>query len=271
MNTWRSVGVMAFLVIALTAVTVSATPTTAAPDRNWLRQSVQGAAVPPATTQFSLGKWAAIALLGGFGGYAVWKRKQVRRTQPKVAASSIRLGSITKLSPKAQLVVATVNGRSMLLGVTDASIHRLMWLDGQDDDVSEDDYMSPDRATRRFEQAPPDAADLYPNEPPARRTLGAQPGKAVAVVAKAVPPRRPASKFRELLADAIGLTPRVASVAVAPKAPVDELLASAEDRYVGRDTRRMNTARLGRRVSPAGPMIDVEGQAAGLVARLNRS
>jgi flagellar biogenesis protein FliO len=271
MKAWRSVGLMAFLVTLLTAATALAEPTVTPTDRTWLRQSSQRTAAPASTAQLSLGKWTALALLLGLGGFAVWKRKQARRSSPIVSASQIKIAGVTKLSPKAQLIVATVNGRSMLLGVTDASINRLMWLDGSGDEDTDDDRPSSDRDSTGYFEAPENVGQVYPNNSMARRTTGANQGRDPTLTAKNSQARRRPGKFRELLADAIGLTPRVALAVEVSKAPVDELLARAEDRYVGRDTRRMNTARLGQRTAPTAPLIDIEGQAAGLVARLNRS
>lgn len=272
MRTWRSVGLMAFLVTALTATTLLAEPTAAPTDRTWLRQAPNHPAAASASSQPSLGKWAALALVVGLAGFAVWKRRQTRRSSPIAAASQIKISGVTKISPKAQLIVATVNGRSMLLGVTDASINRLMWLDGSDDAGADDDRPSADRDSSDDEPVLQGAGDLYPNQTSSRRPASATRGKVPVLAAKNAQNRRQPSRFRELLADAIGLTPRAAPlVEVTPKAPVDDLVAGTADRYVGRDTRRMNTARLGQRTAPAGSLIDVEGQAAGLVARLNRS
>ncbi len=271
MRAWRSVGLMAFFVTALTATTLLAEPTAAPTDRTWLRQAPNRPAAASASSQLSLGKWAALALVVGLAGFAVWKRRQTRLSSPIAAASQVRISGVTKLSPKAQLIVATVNGRSMLLGVTDASINRLMWLDGSDDDGADDDQPSFGRDSSGDEPPLQGPGDLYPNQSVSRRPASANRGKAPVSAAKSAQTRRQPSKFRELLADAIGLTPKAAPlVEVTQKAPVDDLVAATADRYVGRDTRRMNTARLGQRTAPSGPLIDVEGQAAGLVARLNR-
>jgi flagellar biogenesis protein FliO len=271
MKAWRSVGLMAFLVTLLTAATLLAEPTAMPTDRTWLRQAAQRTAAPSSTAQLSLGKWAALALLLGLGGFAVWKRRQVRRSSPIVSASQIKIAGVTKLSPKAQLIVATVNGRAMLLGVTDSSINRLMWLDGSGDEDTDDDRPSSDRDSTGYCQTPEDVGQVHPNNSVARRTTGAHQGKDPTLTTKNSQSRRRPGKFRELLADAIGLAPRVTPPVEVSKAPVDELVAGTEDRYVGRDTRRMNTARLGQRTVPTTPLIDIEGQAAGLVARLNRS
>jgi hypothetical protein len=273
MRRWRGVGMMAFLVTSLTAVTLLADPNAAPPDRTWLRQSVQRTPSGPAPTQLSLGKWVAVVLLAGASGFALWKRKSARVSGRIAAASSIQIGSVTKISPKAQLIVATVNGRSMLLGVTEANVTRLMWLDGSNGAQEQQDG--------NFAEGPvteglgkPAAGEVYPKRLQSRRTPNAiayTPAGSAVPIAPATQSHRQPSRFREILADAIGIAPKAAKRTKGPRAPVDELVEGNEDRYVGRDTRPMNTPRMGPKGPPFGSLIDVEGQAAGLVARLNRS
>lgn len=265
------VGLMAFSVTLLTVATLFAQPPPASGSRDWLRQTAQRAGSAPVPSQLSTGKWAALVLLVGFAGFAVWKRKRVRQAQPAVVPSRIQITSVTKLSPKAQLMVATVNGRSMLLGVTDATVTRITWLDGADDedeDAEDDEQSVGKRVSARENQATRGEGDIYPNRFAASRSADAEPRKALPVLAKGTKSRKQPSRFREVLADAIGLGSNVTSPARLAKAPVDELVAATSDRYVGGDTR--TAARQAPRGVANGPLIDVEGQAAGLVARLNR-
>lgn len=271
MNGWRTVGIMAFFVTALTAMTAFADPTPPPGEpRNWLRQTAQTAGTGHTPPQLSLGKWLAAGLLVGLSGFAFMKRRKRNGSSVIPALSQIQINAVTKISPKAQLVVATVKGKSLLLGVTEANVTRLMWLD--DDENEDDSEEGSDRYARERGLARPSEhveTERRGSQPAMRRAATAMSQK-TSRQSLTTADKRTTSRFREILADAIGIAPKSASPAVSkPSAPVDELIAGAEDRYVGRDPRRIST-RQGHKTSPIGPLIDVEGQAAGLVARLNR-
>lgn len=265
MKGWRDVGLMAFFVTSLTATTLFASPVGQPTDRSWLRQTARSAVATPAPRQLSPGKWLAAALLVGLSGYAIWKRKKLRKSGIVPELSQIQIGAVTKISPKAQLVVATIKGRSVLLGVTESNVTRLMWLDDaedeQDDDEGSDRYSREPLATDRRS---PGAGRPYANQLGVRRASSAAPRAATSSHLAQPRAKRQPSRFREILADAIGLSPRPAAAS-----PVDQLADATEDRYVGRDTQRMTTRR-GHETLSTGTLINVEGQAAGLVARLNR-
>ncbi|HEY6557938.1 MAG TPA: flagellar biosynthetic protein FliO [Polyangiaceae bacterium] len=70
-----------------------------------------------------------VVLVGGLGGGALYMKK--RRQAPKAAPlpANLRVIASTRLTAKAQAIVAQVGGRTILLGVTDTSVRRLAWLD----------------------------------------------------------------------------------------------------------------------------------------------
>jgi flagellar biogenesis protein FliO len=70
-----------------------------------------------------------VVLVGGLGGAAVYMKK--RRQAPKAVQlpANLRVVASTRLTAKAQAIVAQVGGRTILLGVTDTSVRRLAWLD----------------------------------------------------------------------------------------------------------------------------------------------
>lgn len=262
MKKWRYVGIMAFLVIGLTANAVFAGPTGVTQERSWLRTATKREKSPSRSTDLSLGKWAALVLLLGLGGVALYKRRRVSGRVITANVSTMRISAVTRISPKAQIVAVEVQGRVLLLGATDTHITRLGWLDDvtgndtvEDEDESEDEVRVADVVS--------------PTKLPARRERVAHLSNAKSTTGSA--PLRKSSRFRELLADAIGLTPQTGS-APPPvvSAPVDELVAGAEDRYVGRDAQSIHTQRIRRESTNTAALIDVEGQAKGLVARLNR-
>jgi flagellar biogenesis protein FliO len=183
----------------------------------------------------------------------------------------MKVVAATRLSAKAQIVAVQIQGRTLLVGATDNQVTHLGWLDT--DDVDREGF---------DDGAPTDASE--PEAPrgtqATNRALG--PGEERESAAGVTRSARSASdskasRFRELLADAIGIPPkrnpaaiRSGQVARVAKAPVDELVEAAEDRYVGSDVRRLQTQRMRRELTHTSAMLDIEGQAQGLVARLNR-
>lgn len=259
MKSWRSVGIVALVVIGLTATNAFAGSQSSPPERGWLRTATKNTPPPSPSASASFGKWAALVLLLGLGGFAVYKRRGLTRKPKLAGVSSMRIVSMTRLSAKAQVVALEVQGRTLLLGATDTQITRLGWLDeeAEQGDFATDDG-DPDNPKDRFEV----------HSPPTHTAARKPPN--FAIDRAKMSPSKP-SRFRELLADAIGLGPKGNSVKsrVEP-APVDELVAAAEDRYVGREPQRIQTQRMRRESTQTAALINVEGQAKGLVARLNR-
>lgn len=77
-----------------------------------------------------MGRMVVLLLVtAGLGGVAWYVRK---RKLSKVGSSlnkRLRLIDSTRIGPKAELVIASVQGRTMLLGVTETNIRRLAWID----------------------------------------------------------------------------------------------------------------------------------------------
>jgi len=278
MNRRRYVGILAFLVIGLTANSLLASANPQA-DRGWLRTAAKREPSHQNTNDTAYGKWAAAALLAGLGGFLIWKRRKMHASATPAAVSKMRILAVTRLSSKAQIVAVEIQGRTLLVGSTDSNVTRLGWLDEPGPALDEDDEDEPaERPTygrpKPFAQGKP-ATTQRLDRPLAHAQNGTAKAKATASsVARPTKPmkaKKP-SRFRELLADAIGLEPRRTTVNLtADVAPVDELVAATEDRYVGREAPRANTQRIRRDANNSTALIDVEGQAKGLVARLNRS
>jgi flagellar biogenesis protein FliO len=181
-----------------------------------------------------------LLVLAGLGGAAFWlKRKRGGKVAPSVAPA-IRVVSSTRVGPKAHAVVANVAGRVVLLGVTDHSVQRLAWLDAPAEDG-------------RPEEAAEEADALF--DPP-----GYEPPRAMPAARFDAPKAAPASGrgFGELLRSALGKSaPEPPSAALA-------IAESTQDHYSPSAPR---AADMGRRKATE-PMLSVESQAAGLVARL---
>ena len=221
------------------------------PAPSWLaRKSSVKAAQPVASGAAvglgrSLGVLFAASLLGGTALYLRSKKNKA----PHARLSQLRVVSSTKLGGRAQLVLAEVDGRKILLGVTDNSVQKLGWLDPQ---VEAEEELAPS-ARPRLVAAGVDLA--------ARSPRGYEP---VPVATEAGP--GPKRSFRDLLASAVGNLghrPDEDSAALT-------LAAETQDTF----TRSTPRAAEARRPEPirsknGNPqMLDVEGQAKGLLARL---
>jgi flagellar biogenesis protein FliO len=235
------VGVLALSVMSLTSLMTSARSSPSTASRSWLRTETQrqtaSGAVP---SRNGLGKSVAALLLLGIVGYAIWHKTRKARVSTTPTRTHIRVVGGTLVGPKARAVVAEVGGRRILLGVTEQSVRRLAWLDAVDD-------VERDTESGRETSANATSASHTPVE----GIRGANPHTNA--------PRRKESersKFSEVLMDAVGFKARRVSE------PALALAESTRDRVNLRATDDF---------SPNAPLlIDVEGQAAGLVSRLSR-
>jgi len=193
-----------------------------------------------------LGRSIGVLLLTSIlGGTALYLRS--RKHKPaKARLAQLRVLGSTKLGGRANLVLAEVAGRKILLGVTDSSVRKLGWLE-------------PETETEEEELFAPAAR---PRLVAAGSDLAARPSRAAAE-----PPAAPAKRsFRDFLASAVG---NLGGPAVDDSA-ADTLAAETQDTF----TRTAPRASEPRRVEPAArkpgnpQMLDVEGQARGLLARL---
>jgi flagellar biogenesis protein FliO len=178
----------------------------------------------------------------------------------------MKVRQVTRLSAKAQLVAVEVQGRTLLLGATDVSITHLGWLDEEPGDADFNGDASDGELPREPTRGTPvttSARGLPTRSVASRRAaMGA-----VEAEASQHESGQGTSRFRELLADAMGIAPK--RTKKHPTAPADEVAAATRDRYVGSQA---TGARPVRQQEPASStnLVDVEGQAKGLVARLNR-
>jgi flagellar biogenesis protein FliO len=180
------------------AVASAPTPVPAASSapRPWLRDKPKAA--EPAQTKEEKktspwGAFAALLVLAVLGGGALVMRQR-RQKAPGLppGATRILVLSSAKIGPKASAVVAEVNGRVFLLGVTDSSVSKLAILDGGPrttrtararDDIDEDTARA---ALLRSRRAPVETAELE-DEPVRERPIS--------------------TKFGEMLDRALGVKP----------------------------------------------------------------
>ncbi|MEO8906204.1 MAG: flagellar biosynthetic protein FliO [Polyangiaceae bacterium] len=234
--------------LALCAASVHAEegPDASLPSPSWLAHSSAPKVAQPVASGPTLGlgrSMGVLVLTSVLGGAALYLR--TRKNKPvKARLAALRVIGSTKLGGRAQLVLAEVAGRKILLGVTDSSVRKLGWLDPE----AEEDEL--------FAEAP------RPRLVAAGVDLAARPAR-VARDPEAAPAKR---SFRDLLVNAVGNLGRPADEAAA-----DQLAAETEDTFTRSTPRAATRTEATRKpaTKPAGAqMLDIEGQARGLVARL---
>ncbi|MEO7038231.1 MAG: flagellar biosynthetic protein FliO [Polyangiaceae bacterium] len=221
-------------------------PDASVPGPSWLAHSSAPKVAQPVAGGPSLGVGRSVGVLlltSVLGGAALYLR--TRKNKPvKARLAALRVIGSTKLGGRAQLVLAEVAGRKILLGVTDSSVRKLGWLEPE----AEEEELYAEAPRPRLVAAGVD--------------LAARPAR-VAREPEASPAKR---TFRDLLANAVGNIGRPADDSAA-----DQLAAETQDTFTRSTSRPATRTEAARKpaTKAAGPqMLDVEGQARGLLARL---
>jgi len=190
-----------------------------------------------------LGRSLGVLLLTSvLGGTALYLRSR-KNKPPKARLTQLRVLGSTKLGGRANLVLAEVAGRKILLGVTDSSVRKLGWLEP---DAEEEELLTP-AARPRLVAAGVD--------------LAARPPRAAAEAAPSAPKR----SFRDFLASAVG---NIGGPA-ADDSAASILAAETQDTFTRGAPRSPEVRRTEPTRKLGNPqMLDVEGQARGLLARL---
>ncbi|HYP99694.1 MAG TPA: flagellar biosynthetic protein FliO [Polyangiaceae bacterium] len=237
--------------IALCALVAPAAHAAGAPDASpksptWL--APKSAAKPPQVVagapRMGLGRSLIVLLsVSVLGGTALYLRSKKNRAPAKARIAQLRVVSAAKLGGRAQLVLAEVNGRQILLGVTDASVRKLGWMDAES---AEEDELVPAR----------------PRLVAAGVDLGGRGAIAAEPAPQSAPPKR---TFRDLLASAVGnLGNRQEDESAALT-----LAAETQDTFTRSAPRTAEKRSVEVTRKNGNPqMIDLEGQAKGLLARL---
>lgn len=225
----------------------AAAPANSAP-RSYLRQ--QAAAKKPVASASTTSPLRVALMAGIVAGLGVWAllKKRRRQTVARSTRSDLEIVSAARVGNKAQVVVVNVGGRKVLLGVTESEVSRLAWLDGE----LEGDGAStePFEEHSRFAPEP----DHRPVHTPVAESKPAR------VEAQ---PRR----FRDALLGALGQTQNQAQnhkPAVPASSDAAVAIAESMQDVVTR------TPRVALPAEAPSSMVDVEGQAKGLVLRLQK-
>ncbi len=230
------------LVCALGAASARAQegPDASLKSRSWLAAKSGAVKTRPVAVGPSIGLGRSLSVLvlaGVLGGSALYLRRR-KNMAPNPRSTALRVLGATKLGGRAQLVLAEVAGRKILLGVTDASVRKLGWLE-------------------------PDAEEQELHVPRPRLVGTGVDLTTRAASACADPVPAPKRSFRDALAAAVGNIGRPADSAA------DMLAAETQDTYTRSTPRAADARRAETAHKLANPqMVDVEGQARGLLARL---
>ena len=241
MKSLRIVGMLALIVISLTSTAAIARSSQSGAQRTWLRPDSQHQlSASASSSRGTVGK--SIALIAGVTmvGYFFWRKLQKKGERSPPNRPHVRVLSGTIVGPKARAVVAEVGGRFILLGVTEQSVRRLAWLDTLDE-------VERQVETRRSEP------HLLADTNLASGSRSARVPNAT-LAANRTDSRSP--RFSDVLRDAVGIKSK----------PVNEPAVVLAE--TTRD--RLTLSSSNEELSDASEYMNVEGQAAGLVSRLNR-
>ncbi|MEO8181218.1 MAG: flagellar biosynthetic protein FliO [Deltaproteobacteria bacterium] len=127
----------------------------------WLGQSSREAApafAPSSSSHSPVLSVLALLLVLGLGGGALWLQRRKAKASPLGALESrLTLLSSTRVGPKAFAVSAEVNGRVLLLGVTDHQVTNLGWLDPPELEASDlAEAPEPEAAVPETDELPDD-------------------------------------------------------------------------------------------------------------------
>jgi flagellar biogenesis protein FliO len=179
-------------------VTGADAPDASVEDRNWLARGSEDESSFVATpssrgTGFTL---LALLLVVGLGGGALWLQRRKRKASPVgTLESRLTLLSSTRVGPKAYAVSAEVNGRLLLLGVTDHSVTHLGWLDPPELEAAVP-------AEESESEAPPAVADELPDDYPGSSL------RAAALQASQLTTSHNLMRFQEVLRGAVPEQPQ---------------------------------------------------------------
>ncbi len=227
---------------AIPAPKPAAKAPTPAQNKNWLRNAP--AKVAPVASNSSTARMALLGLfLFGLGGAAVYLKRK-RRAVPQNVRSEVQLLSSARVGSKAEVVVISVGGRKLLLGVTESEVSRLAWLDGDANDGALDPEVEAQEESAAF-VSPVVTTRVQTAAPSYDRSGGAR-------------------GFRETLLGALGQKAQPARA----ESAASTIAENTQD-VVTRSPRSQAREPI---AAPAGApdMIDIEGQARGLVLRLQK-
>ena len=282
----KMVTFLALAVSCLTAVSAAASiPDPDAPDASvdapsWLSQ--RSSAQAAQSTELEIGSDAqgpssvrTVALfvaVSALAGAALYMRKRRGAKTPVVDASTIHVVASTRLGPKASMVVATVGGRTLLLGVTETNVRKLAWLDepaaaaaDADPDAETDSGFEDEAPTLNFEGRPITQLRSDRARPRSDRAQSrsdrAQPSSDR--VPRNAVNRTAVDRFDEVLRTKLSSEGSVVARVRRDMTPAEQLAEETKDVYEPTGSRRARKAEL----RPSRPAILAQSKALGAEVR----
>jgi len=136
----RHAGILAALAIALTAPVARADEPTSEPTSAPAAPAPASSAIPwlaqpspvatftaPESRSSGRTLWLVLPALA-LGGAAIYMRLAKRRGAGPATSRKLEVLDTARVGPKAQVVMVSVGGRQLLLGVTEQSVQRLAWV-----------------------------------------------------------------------------------------------------------------------------------------------
>jgi flagellar biogenesis protein FliO len=149
--------------------TVEDAPDASVEDRSWLRQSndPEPSVATASDSRSPVLTLLALLLVAGLGAGALWLQRKKRASSPIAGADArLTLLSSTRVGPKAYAVSAEVNGRVLLLGVTDHSVTHLAWIDPPEPELPADLASPEPEAVAHAQAYPRELSDELPDDYP---------------------------------------------------------------------------------------------------------
>ncbi|HET9957420.1 MAG TPA: flagellar biosynthetic protein FliO, partial [Polyangiaceae bacterium] len=207
-------------------------------------------------------------VLFGLSMYALYRHQRGRMGRGTAAQrSALTLEGAVRVGPRAQVVVVNVAGRKLLLGVTESEVSRLAWLDdGMEPEAESEPERAEAPAPRAFTAVEPRHQPAFetrrlaaPATAPTPDQTAPRSTAAASAAANGAGKNAAPKRFRDALLGALGH-----KTTDAPE-PAAVAIAEATQDVVSRS----RTAPIA--APPGAPeMVDVEGQARGLVMRLQK-
>jgi flagellar biogenesis protein FliO len=233
----RQRNLAAYLLVLAALLTSSLSSAEEEPDASVTARAWLAPHTTPKATQVAGGatvgltrSLAVLALTAVLGGAAMYLR-QKKTKPPRKSSAALRVLGSTRVGQRGELVLAEVAGRKILLGVTDSAVRKLGWIDTDDQEQGNAVELARPRLVGQAA-----AGTRIPSEEPLERTFM---------------PR----SFRDVFKDALGGLGRSSD---------DSAATQLAERT--RDTFSRSQPTPAARQAPV--MVDIEGQAQGLLARL---
>jgi flagellar biogenesis protein FliO len=162
----RATGLALAAILLTVAPAASADP---APAPSWLAPALPAPSVgQPDAPRGGWRSLLAIVAVGVLGGAAYYMKRKRRALAGGGDAPRLSIVEAVRVGPKGQIVLANVQGRLLLLGVTDSAIRRIAWCGRAPERAPKETEHDRDRVTGRARAPGPPRGPPTSPPPPSR-------------------------------------------------------------------------------------------------------